>query len=136
MGLTVLDAGVLIAVLDSGDVHHKAALRAVRAAREAGETLVLPASAYAEMLVSPFRRGPEAVALANALVDELPARIEPATREIATRAASLRAAHGRGLRLPDALVIATAMAVGAARVITTDARGPEMGIDVTVVAGA
>lgn len=43
--------------------------------------------------------------------------------EIATRAAFLRARH-RTLKLPDALVIATADATGGDRLITTDRKWP------------
>ncbi len=96
----------------------------LREARERSETLVLPASAYAECLVAPHRRGADAVATVDAFVDALPARIEPATRGIAGAAAELRARHAGGLRLPDALVVATALTLGADRLITTDARWP------------
>jgi uncharacterized protein with PIN domain len=93
VGLTVLDAGVVIAILDASDVHHMAAADAVRTARERGDTLVLPASAYAECLVSPYRRGPEAVVVVDSFVDALPARVEPAGRALASAAAELRARY-------------------------------------------
>lgn len=133
MGLTVLDAGVLIAVLDAEDAHHGAARRAVTAARERGDRLVVPASAYAETLVAPLRQGVASGRAVDDFVDALPAAVEPATRQIARRAAALRAAHGNRLRLPDALVVATAIVGGADRVITTDARWPELDVAVEVV---
>ena len=133
MALTVLDSGVVIAILDGSDVHHAAATAAVAAAMDRGDDLVLPTSAYAEVLVAPHRRGPEAVATVDAFLDALPAAIEPATRTIAAQAAELRAAHGTALRLPDALVIATALALGAERVITTDGRWPGLPVHVEVV---
>lgn len=133
MALTVLDAGVVIAILDAGDTHHLAAVRAVTSAIDRGDDLVVPASAYAELLVAPHRRGAEAVGAADAFLDALPAAIEPATRAVAARAAELRAQHGNQLRLPDALVVATAMALGAERVITTDARWPRLPIQVEVI---
>ena len=133
MELTVLDAGVLIAVLDGGDAHHAAASDAVRAVLARGDRLVLPASAYAEILVAPNRRGGEAVATVDAFVDALPAAVEPATRAIAAQAAELRAHHGARLRLPDALVVATAMIVGARRVFTTDGGWPELPVPVELV---
>jgi predicted nucleic acid-binding protein len=58
VAIVVLDASVIIAFLDAGDAHHAAASAAVRQARR--EALVLPSSAYAEVLVDPWRRGPEA----------------------------------------------------------------------------
>ncbi len=133
MGLTVLDAGLVIAILDSGDPHHAQAREALTAARRRGDELVLPASTYAECLVSPSRRGAEAVATTDRFVDALPARVEPASRAIAAAAAALRAMHGRALRLPDALVVATAQVLGADRIVTTDARWPALGIVVDVI---
>ena len=133
MGLTVLDAGVIIAILDASDAHHDAAAHALSAARNAGDQLVLPASAYAECLVAPYRRGPDAVAVVNAFVDALPARIEPASRAIAGSAAELRARHAGALRLPDALVVATAIVLGADRVITTDSGWPALSVTVEVL---
>ena len=133
MALTVVDAGVVIAVLDAGDAHHVAARDALREARDRGDELALPGSAYAECLVGPNRSGPEAVSAVDAFLDELPVRVEPATREVAAEAAALRAAHGRALRLPDALVLATARVAGADVVMTTDAGWPEAGVHVVVI---
>ena len=133
MGLIVLDAGVVIAILDASDVHHAAAAEAVTSARERGDTLVLPASAYAECMVSPYRRGLEAVAVVDSFVDALPARIEPASRAIASAAAELRARHAGSLRLPDALVVATALVLGADRLLTTDAGWPALPVPAEVL---
>jgi predicted nucleic acid-binding protein len=133
MGLTILDAGVVIAVLDAGDVHHTAAARALTIARDQGAELVIPVSAYAECLVSPSRSGPEAIATVDRFIDALPARVEPATRAVGAAAASLRASHGPSLRLPDALVVATATVLEADRIITTDARWPALPVRVEVL---
>lgn len=133
MALTVLDAGIVIAVLDGADVHHASAEAALREAFAAGDDLVLPACAYAECLVAPLRRGSDAAAIVDDLLDALPARVVPITREIASSAAALRARHGRALRLPDALVVATAIAERGARVLTTDGRWPAVGVAVEVV---
>ena len=131
--MTVLDAGIVIAVLDSDDVHHGVAYGALRDALDRGERLVLPASAYAELMVGPRRAGRDAVATVDAFVDALPATVEPATRDIARGAAALRDSHGRSLRLPDALVLATADHIGADVVLTTDAAWPDTGVVVHVV---
>jgi predicted nucleic acid-binding protein len=136
VGLTVLDAGVVIAILDASDLHHAAAAEAVAGALERGDILVLPSSAYAECLVAPYRRRPEAVATVDSFVDALPARVEPASRAIASAAAELRARYAGALRLPDALVVATAIVVGADRLITTDARWPALPVLVEVLAPA
>ena len=130
MALTVLDAGVVIAILDASDVHHAAATQAVASAIGRGDDLVLPASAYAEILVAPYGRGADAVVTVDAFVDALPARVEPATRAVAAMAAELRSRNGNQLRLPDALVVATAMVLGAELVVTTDARWPRLPVPV------
>lgn len=132
MGVTVVDAGVLIAVLDAGDTHHSAAAVALSAESE----FVVPASAYAELMVLPHRLGGRAVEQANAFIDTLPARVEPATRTVAATAARLRARHGRSLKLADALVIATAQTLRADRVLTTDRGWPKVDVRVEIVGGA
>lgn len=133
MDLTVLDAGVLIAVLNAEDAHHDLARQALTSARARGDRLVLPASAYAEILVAPLRRSEATGAVVEEFLEALPVSVEPATREIARRAAGLRARHGNRLRLPDALVIATAIVIEGDRVLTTDARWPGLEIAVEVV---
>ena len=110
MAIAVLDASIVIAFLDAGDPHHIAAVAAIGQARR--EELVLPSSAYAEVLVDPWHRGPGAVAVVRRFVTDLGIRIEPLTEQVAERAARLRA-HHRALRLPDALVLATADALDA-----------------------
>ena len=133
MALTVLDTGVLIGFLDSFDAHHARATSVVAGMRSSGEQGVIPASAYAELLVQPFRRGTSDVKLVDDALDALVIRIEPITRAIARRAAELRATHP-SLRLPDALVVATARTLRATRLITTDARWPRFtGLKVEVV---
>ena len=133
MELTVLDAGVLIGVLDATDAHHAAAVDAVRKALGRGDRLLLPASAYAEILVAPHRRGGEAVGTVDAFVDALPAAIEPISRAIAAQAADLRARHGARLRLPDAFVVATALVHNATRIVTTDAGWPRLPVTVELI---
>ena len=123
MGLTVLDAGVVIGLLDANDAHHAVARRAIAAAVDRGDRLVLPASALAESLVGPSRVGSEAVSVVQGLLDRLPITVEPLDEEVAIEAAALRASH-RALRLPDAVVIATASLLGADRLVTTDRGWP------------
>src|SRR2546423_1884889 len=115
--VVVLDASVIIAFLDPADVHHAAAVAAFRA--HAGDQLVIPASVYAEILVRPYRYGPSAVATVEQFTAALAIHVEPVSREIARRAAQLRSQH-TSLRLPDALVLATADELNAAAVLTAD----------------
>ncbi len=123
MGLTVLDAGVIIGFLDSNDAHHSAAHAALNEARRRNDRLVLPASAFAEVLVGPSRQGAAEVAVVRSLVDRVPIMIEPLGADVAMAAAALRAKHP-SLKLPDALVIATASHLEAQRLITTDRHWP------------
>jgi len=76
------------------------------------------------------------VAVVDSFVDALPAQVEPASRAIASAAAELRARHAGALRLPDALVVGTALILGADRLLTTDAGWPDLPVGVEVVAPA
>jgi predicted nucleic acid-binding protein len=133
MALIVVDAGVLIGVLDANDGHHLGARRALVEARARGDDLVLPATAYAEVMVGALVAGDAAAATVDEFIDALPARVEPVSREIARAAGRLRATHRTKLRLPDALVIATATVLKADRLLTTDARWPRVSVPATVV---
>ncbi len=123
MGLTVFDAGVLIGFLDANDAHHGAAKSAVSDARSRNDRLVLPASALAEILVGPSRKGAAEVAVVRGLVERVPIGIEPLDAAIAEAAAALRARHP-SLKLPGALVIATASHLKADHLVTTDRKWP------------
>lgn len=131
MGLTVLDASVVIGMLDDTDALHLAAAEAMLSTTD---ELVLPASALAETMVNPHRRG---VAMdVRRVLDQAGVRVEPLTDAMADRAASLRARHA-AMRLGDALVLGTAEVLGADRVLTGDARWRAWGERVVVVgAGA
>jgi predicted nucleic acid-binding protein len=118
VAITVLDASVVIAFLDANDSNHAGAVEAM--ARVRGDDLVLPASAYAETLVDPSRSGAEAVGVVKRFLTESGIRVESLTADVAERAAQLRARH-RSLRLPDALVLATADALHATA-LTADRR--------------
>ena len=132
MGLTVLDAGVIIGVLDATDAHHDESIAVLSSAVEDGDTLVVPASVYAEVLVAPARRSRSAGRAVDEFLADLPADVEPITRQLAARAAELRATHGARLKLPDALVVACAMHLKADRILTTDRRWPRVAVRVEV----
>ena len=83
----------------------------------------MAASAFAECLVGPARRGADAVAMVRSLVERVPIVIVPLDESIAVAAAVLRAAHPK-LRLPDALVVATAKERSAEQLVTTDRGWP------------
>lgn len=123
MGLIHLDAGVIIGFLDGNDSHHVAASAALSDALGRNDRLFMAASALAECLVSPARKGQEQIDLVGQMIDRLPIRVVSLDAEIAAQAAVLRATH-RSLRLPDALVIGTAACAGADRLVTTDHNWP------------
>lgn len=134
MGLTVLDAGVLIGFLDHNDAHHQKANRSLHEALDRGDRLVLPASAFAETLVGPSRSGPAAVITVRQLLARVPIEVHPLNEDIAASAATLRARHPT-LKLPDALVIATASELDADILLTTDRRWPtrsKLGLRTTI----
>lgn len=101
----ILDASVLIALLDSADNHHQRAVDAVDQADRAHQELLAPASAYGEALVA-FARA-NRIRDARDAISGMGITVIPLTESISERAAELRAAH-KSLRLPDALVLATA----------------------------
>jgi predicted nucleic acid-binding protein len=118
VGALILDASVLIGLLDVADGHHDRAIDDVEAADQEGDQLLLPASAYSETLVAfararRIREAREAIASMGITVVSL-------TDTIAERAAELRARH-RQLRLPDAIVLATAEEFGG-RLLSYDRR--------------
>ena len=109
MEALILDASVLIGLLDTADAHHDRSIDDVEAADRAGRHLLLPASAYSETLVAFARAG--RLSEARQAVADMGIKVMPLTEIIAERAAELRASHER-LRLPDAIVLATAQEQG------------------------
>ncbi len=105
MAALILDASVLIGLLDTADAHHGSAVDDVEAADHADLPLLTPASAYSETLVSFARAG--RVTDARVAIAAMGISVEPLTAAIAETAAVLRAEH-ETLRLPDAIVLATA----------------------------
>lgn len=134
MGLIHLDAGVVIGLLDANDAHHHVATQSLALALRDRDTLAMAASAFAECLVGPSRRGERAVTVVRDLFSRLPIDIVQLDADVAQKAAALRARH-TSLRLPDALVLATAAHHAADRLITTDRRWPtarKLGLTISI----
>jgi predicted nucleic acid-binding protein len=123
MGLTVIDASVLIGFLDESDAHHDASTREFENARRRGE-IVIPGSALTESMVAPARKGDLNLEAVREFVDRLPVFVAALDAEVAIIAAQIRAQHGQRLKLPDALVVATAINVEADVLVTTDRGWP------------
>lgn len=129
MALIVFDASAVIALLDPADALHVSARREfILVARE---DLRIPASALAETLVMPARAG--RLEAARTKVRELDLDIVSVGEDVAVEAARLRGQHQR-LRLPDALVIATANVLEADTLITGDANWKQISARVRLIA--
>jgi predicted nucleic acid-binding protein len=105
VGALILDASVLMGLLDSADAHHESAVSDVERADQAGRPLFAPASAYAEALVA-FARADRTDEARDAIA-AMGITIAPLTAAMAERAAAVRAQH-KDLRLPHAIVLACA----------------------------
>lgn len=120
MALVVLDASVVIAFLNPDDALHEAAAAAL--IEHQHDDLVIPASVDAEILVAPYRSGDEAVVEVETFLSDLAVRTQAITVEIARSAARLRGGV-RGLRLPDAFVLAVGDQLDAGIVLRATSRG-------------
>jgi predicted nucleic acid-binding protein len=129
VGVTILDASVLIGLLDPGDALHARATEGFR--QHAADDVVVPACAYSETIVDPAKRGEAHVAAVDGFLDSFPIRILPVDREIGRRAAQLRAEHRLGL--PDALVLAAGDVLRADVVLTADVMWAKLSPRVVVV---
>ena len=104
--------------LDERDAGRPAARTAVAESRR-DHDLLIPITAFSESIVAPYRRSTrdgrraeEALTALGSLVD--------VTRDIARQGVRLRA--GRRIKLPDALILATAMQAPARQILTMDRR--------------
>lgn len=103
--LSVLDASVLIALLDEKDVGRPIARAAVDESKR-DHDLLIPVTAFSESIVAPYRRSRGDGQRAEAALTAL-GNLVDVTRDIASRAVQLRVT--RQIKLPDALILATAM---------------------------
>ena len=109
MTACVLDADVVIAVLDRRDAHHRSAVRAVTQMLDDGTRLLLSLINYAEALVRPAERA-DTLRTAVDAIAALGVELVAPTALVAREAARLRTS---GASLPDAFALATAVSRGA-----------------------
>lgn len=83
-----------------------------------GASVVASIVTEAELLVRALRAGPREAALVGQLFDGPAVRVVPVSRQVARRAAEIRAAHG--LRMVDAIVAATALEEGCTALLWND----------------
>lgn len=113
--MIALDANVLIAAFNSKDAHHDWAIAFIT--DTAAEDFVISALNYAEILVSPTRKG--ILSKFRKSIDSLGYEIGAISPEDAVDIAQIRSETG--LRMPDAVVVHTAHAHSAS-LATTDAQ--------------
>lgn len=120
-----LDSDAVVGFLDAGDALHQAADSAIR--EVAGDSaLVVSAVTYAEVLTG-ARLGHHDEDLVMSFFSELVSHVHPVDTDIADFAARLRAKH-RALRMPDALILATAsIGPDIDSVVTGDAGAAKVG---------
>jgi predicted nucleic acid-binding protein len=107
----------VIGALNRDDALHAIAGQAVRTERDR-HALAISALTYAEILVGPLRAGGRAVAVVERFAAQV--RIVDLSPAIARLAAELRAT--RGLKLPDAVIVATGQRLEADVIVTADVR--------------
>jgi predicted nucleic acid-binding protein len=111
--LIVLDASALIALYGSRDVHHNWAVDLFM--KTVDRELAIPALTFAEVLVRPIQVGK--VNEFQRSIEKLGLRVLPLDADASVALATLRASTG--LKMPDAVVLHSAKASGAA-LATTD----------------
>lgn len=129
MGTVVVDSSVVISFFVAQDAHHHAVEQAIADVRQRAGEFSLPMSVLSESMVGGYRNG-TADELHQAITSIF-GRARPLDEVIALQAAELRA-RTRSLRLPDALVVATAI-VDNADVLTCDKRLADVDERVRVV---
>jgi predicted nucleic acid-binding protein len=107
VGLTVLDADVLIGVLNRDDAQHRKARRLIVDVLTEVPERAISAMTMAEVMVGPMARGDAAGEKARLFIQGLRAEIVPLDEAGARLAASIRVRTG--VKMPDACVLATAM---------------------------
>lgn len=118
----ILDSDAVIGFLDADDALHPSADSAVRALiRE--QPLVVSAVTYAEVLTG-ARLGHHDEVRVKGFLGSLVSAVLPVDVAIADRAADLRASS-RALRMPDALILATADVTPEVELIVTGDAGAE-----------
>lgn len=120
MAVALLDSSAIVGFLDTDDILHPAADAAVRAAA-AEHALVVSVITVAELLTG-AKLGHHDEATVRRFFVRVVGRRVPLDEATAERAAELRAEQ-RGLKLPDALILATADRA-ADLVLTGDRRLP------------
>ncbi|MDP9842440.1 type II toxin-antitoxin system VapC family toxin [Streptosporangium lutulentum] len=123
MPTVILDTNIISSLLNPDDALHLDAFAAVRRWEDQAASFAISVITWSELRVGAVRRGAEAEkALAEFRTAALD-RIVGVDEATAESAAQLRAGD-LTVRMPDALIIATAREVGAAALLTADRKFP------------
>lgn len=104
MGVVLLDSVVVVAYLDATNAFHRSAVNSLERAIR-GDSLIASTINYAELMTG-AKLGHRDEALTRGFFSDLISQVVPVGTSIAERAAEIRSRSG--IRLPDALVLATA----------------------------
>jgi predicted nucleic acid-binding protein len=116
----LIDTSVVLAYLAGGEPTSQAATELFDSMLATGRNRAsLSMVTVSEILVRPFRRGQSAVATAEGFLQHFAdVRLVPVTYDIAREAARLRAVAE--LRMPDSLIVASALVEGVDVIVTND----------------
>jgi predicted nucleic acid-binding protein len=133
-----LDSNAVIGFLDRGDALHSAATERIAETLREGDALVVSVITFIEVLTG-ATLGRHDEGAVRGFLEGLVAEIVPVDVEVGRRGAELRGKH-RALRLPDALILATAeIHPQVTRLVSGDraaARVPGLGCPVELLAPA
>ena len=108
MGRITLDSSTLLAILNTGDIHHEVVVRHLVGRMD---LFSISTITLVETLMYAYKEGPSAGAKYKRAIDVAVKEILPVDQEVALAAAKLRARTN--LRSPDAIISATATLAGA-----------------------
>ncbi len=135
----VVDTSVVLAYIGGGEAVSDLARQVFDAFAATGRNVVaISTVTVTELLVRPFQRGPSVLAVAEGFLRHFAElHLIDVTYDVAREAARIRAATG--LRTPDALIVASAIASNADVLVTNDRSWPTRlgdeipGLDVLVL---
>lgn len=141
MGLTLLDTGVVIGILDADDAFHAAAHDAIARRMRTGAFFCLSAVSYAELLTG-VEIGHQDASIVHRFLDDFSVGVLPVDDAVAEEAARIRGGTrsdgGRrtsapAMKMSDALILATAVATpGVEEVVVADRAWPRIDVGVSV----
>ncbi|MEU8035542.1 PIN domain-containing protein [Streptosporangium sp. NPDC049078] len=128
MPTVMLDTNVIVGLLDPDDALHGHARDAVHRWESEAASFTISVITWSELRVGAVRKGVAAEKMLAAFRSAVIDRIVEVDETTAESAALLRAAD-LTIRVPDALIIATARTVGADALLTADRKFPGIAPD-------